>query len=69
MQSRQCCGPPRAGQIRTGNDLTAHARLRRTRHHRVTILCETVMREIRTNIDQIQAQGGNTSICYLRLPF
>ncbi len=31
----------------------------RARHDAVTIRCETVMRQIRTDIDQIQAQGGN----------
>ena len=59
VQGRQCRRQPRAGKIGAGDHLAMHAGLGGARHDAVTIRCETVMRQIRTNIDQIQAQGGN----------
>ncbi len=56
MRGGQRRGLPRTCQIRAGDDLAAHAGLQGARHDRVTICGETVVREVRSNIDQIQAQ-------------
>src|SRR6267154_362142 len=44
------------GKIRARDQLAPHAGLPGARHHRVTICRKTLMCQVRSNIDQIQAQ-------------
>src|SRR5579863_9291242 len=48
----------RAGQIGAGDDLAAHAGLQGAPHDRVPICIETVMGEVRSNVNQVQRQDS-----------